>query len=354
MNIEARLSLTQGQFELRAEFCAPANGTIGLFGASGCGKTTLLRAIAGLEAAEGHLKVAGSVWQDESQFLPPQRRAVGYAFQEPTLFPHLTVRANLQYGLNRVLGGRPRIAFDHAVELFGLAQLLERKPGRLSGGEAQRVAIARAILTSPQLLLLDEPVSALDRNAKAEILPFLEHLQRELKIPLIYVSHQMDEVARLADHLLLMEAGRVVAAGPTAELFTRLDLPLARGSEAESLIAAKVAGHDETYGLTYLDFPGGRFFVPLTRQPTGCPVRLRILARDVSLTLEHQRDTSILNVFPASVTEISEEDSTHVVVRLEASGIPLLARLTRKSRAALGLDPGSQVYAQVKSAGILV
>jgi len=354
MNIEAHYFIERGDFTLNAAFAAPARGVTALFGPSGCGKTTLLRAIAGLEHCPGgSLSVSGEVWQDERSFLPPHRRPVGYVFQEASLFPHLSVRRNLEYGLKRVPNGEQRVAFDQAATLLGVESLLERPVTGLSGGERQRVAITRALLTSPRLLLMDEPLTALDRDSKSEILPFLERLHEELAIPVLYVSHAPDEVARLADHLVLMDTGRVLASGPIGEMLTRLDLPLALGSDAEALIEARVAGHDENFELTYLDFPGGRFTVTGKKLPVGQPVRLRVLARDVSLTLEHQSGTSILNIFPARVEALAEEKPSRVIVRLKAAGVPMLSRITRKSAAALKLRPGQQIYVQVKSVALV-
>ncbi len=329
----------------------PEQGITGLLGPSGCGKTTLLRAIAGLERAQGFCRVGGTVWQDEKTFLPPHRRPLGYVFQEARLFPHLSVEGNLAYGLRRVPKARRRVAFREAVELLGLERLLGRSVHGLSGGEQSRVAIARALLTSPRLLLMDEPLAALDPASKQAILPYLERLHQELRMPILYVSHATDEVARLADHLLVLEGGRVKAQGPLTDLLTRLDLACAR-EEAEAVVEAQVAGFDEAFQLSLLDFPGGRFFIPHPL-PLGKRVRLRVLARDVSLVLEPQQGTSILNVFPAVVTGLLEERPAQVLVRLEASGIPLLARVTKKSAHALGLAPGRRVYAQVKAVAVL-
>jgi molybdate transport system ATP-binding protein len=351
LGVDFRLDL--GGFRLAAAFTTPDRGITALFGPSGSGKSTLLRCIAGLERAAGHLQVGAETWQDGSVFLPAHRRALGYVFQEASLFPHLSVRANLDYGYRRTPPGERRLAPEQVIDWLGIAPLLGRRSQTLSGGERQRVAIGRALLASPRLLLMDEPLSALDRHAKQEILPYLERLARELDLPILYVSHALDEVARLADHLVLLEAGRVSASGPLAELATRLDLALAHGNEAEAIVDGRVAGHDETFHLTLVDFSGGRLCVP--RHPTqpGQRVRIRILARDVSLTLQHQVATSILNIFPVTVTEVAEDSPAQVVVRLDAAGTPLLARITRKSAAALAIEPGHPLYAQVKSVAIL-
>ncbi|RLJ22334.1 molybdenum ABC transporter ATP-binding protein [bacterium endosymbiont of Escarpia laminata] len=354
MTIEARFLIERGDFTLDADFIVPAQGISAIFGASGCGKTTLLRAIAGLEQpSRGYLKIAGEVWQDGDRFLPPHQRPLGYVFQEASLFPHLSVRGNLEYGYKRLPPEARRVDFDRAVTLLGIGPLLARRPEGLSGGERQRVAIARALLTSPRLLLMDEPLAALDRQSKTEILPFLERLHEELSIPVLYVSHASDEVARLADQLVLLEQGRVRASGPIGEMLTRVDLPLAHGDEAEAVVEARVAEHDETFHLTHLEFPGGRFTVAKKDLPLGQPVRLRLLARDVSLSLERHEGTSILNIFPAKIETLVDENPAQLMVRLDAGGVPILSRITRKSATILALEPGKSVYVQVKTVALL-
>ena len=351
--IDANFRLDLGGFSLDAAFSAPSRGVTALFGPSGSGKSTLLRCIAGLERAEGHFRIDGERWQDAGDFLPPHHRRLGYVFQEASLFPHLSVRANLEFGFRRTPASERRIQPEQAIDWLGIAPLLGRRIGTLSGGERQRVAIGRALLASPRLLLMDEPLSALDRQAKRDILPYLERLHRELDIPVLYVSHALDEVARLADHLVLLEAGQVIAVGPFAELSTRLDLRLAHGGEAEAIVEGMVAGHDDPFHLTWVDFPGGRLTVPRHQADAGRAVRVRILARDISLTLEQQTGTSILNIFPVTVTDLAEDNPAQMVVRLDAAGTPLLARITRKSAAVLGIRPGKRLFAQVKSVAIL-
>ncbi len=354
MTIEARFRIEQGGFVLDVDLTFPARGVTALFGPSGCGKTTLLRAIAGLERdPNGLCRVGDALWQTGGRFLPPHRRSLGFVFQETSLFPHLSVRRNLEYGLKRVPEDRRRVTFDEATELLGVEDLLERRPQGLSGGERQRVAIARALLTSPSLLLMDEPLAALDRTSKREILPYLEQLRDELAMPVLYVSHAPDEVARLADHLVLLNAGRVRAVGPIGELLTRLDLAREQGAEAEAIIEARVAGHDETFHLSYLDFAGGRFSVARHTLAVGRDTRLRVLARDVSITLQPQSGTSILNIFPAVVDELAETGPAQVLVRLDVAGVPLLASITRKSASVLTLTPGKRVYAQIKAVALL-
>lgn len=354
MTIEARFQIHRDDFTLDVDLNLPSHGITAVFGPSGCGKTTLLRAIAGLEQhRDGFLKVGDITWQENDRFTPPHQRPLGYVFQEASLFMHLNVRDNLEYGLKRVPQAEQKIALQQAIDLLAIEPLLERAPARLSGGERQRVAIARALAVSPRLLLMDEPLAALDKSRKQEILPYLESLHHELDIPVIYVSHSADEVAQLADHLVLLETGKVTATGTIGDMLTRLDLSLAHGNDAEALIKATVAAHDDEYDLTHLDFPGGRFTVAHKDLPIGRPVRLRVAARDVSLTLEHQSGTSILNIFPATINEITPDGKSQMIVRLMIEDVPMLARITRKSASILDLKPGKKVYAQAKSVALL-
>lgn len=350
-DIDARFQGTLGEFSLDVSFTCPMRGVTAVFGPSGCGKTTLMRCMAGLQRLAGRLGIGGELWQDDRSgiFRKPHERAVGYVFQEASLFPHMSVRRNLEYGLSRIPADARRVAFEEAVTLLGIGDLLVRRPVRLSGGQRQRVAIARALLTSPRLLLMDEPLASLDQKSKHEILPFLERLHDELAMPVLYVSHAPDEVARLADHLVLLEAGRVRASGALRDLRARLDLARDLGAEADAVVEARVAGHDEAFHLTYLDFPGGRISVVRNGAPAGHTARLRVLARDVSITLERQTATSILNIFPAVVESLAEESPAQILVRLDLGGTPLLARITRKSADTLQLAPGKLVYAQVKA-----
>jgi molybdate transport system ATP-binding protein len=355
VSIAARFRVERPGFLLDVDLSLPARGVTAVFGPSGCGKTTLLRAIAGLERDPGGLcRVGENLWQDGARlFVPTHRRPLGYVFQEASLFAHLSVRGNLEYGLKRVPESERRVTLDEAAALLGVERLLARRPEGLSGGERQRVAVARALLTSPRLLLMDEPLAALDRASKRDILPYLERLRDELAMPVLYVSHAPDEVARLAHHLVLLEAGRVRAAGPIVELLTRLDLAREQGIEAEAVVEARVAEHDPTYHLTYLDFAGGRFSLVHGSLPLGRKVRLRVLARDVSITLEPPTGTSILNRFPAVVDDLAEDGPAQVLVRLDLAGTPILARITRKSAAVLALAPGKRVHAQVKTVALL-
>ncbi|MDM3872193.1 molybdenum ABC transporter ATP-binding protein [Porticoccus sp. W117] len=353
MTLDIKLAVRKGQFALDAEFVAPSHGVSALFGPSGCGKTTLLRAVAGLEPqAEGHCQIAGSHWQKPGFCLHTHKRLLGYVFQEPSLLPHLTVQGNLEFGLRRTSVDKQRVRFDESVELLGVEPLLTRSVADLSGGERQRVAIARALLTSPQLLLMDEPLTALDGASKREILPYLERLPGELNIPILYVSHSTDEVARLADHLLLMDSGRIIASGATSELLARIDLPLARSADAEVVIDAHVESQDIEYQLSQLAFAGGQLNVAGLlggRQR----VRLRIQARDVSIALQTPQRTSVLNCLRAQVLALQPLGESQVVVKLAVGDTPLLSHITRKSADDLELKIGMEVYAQVKSVAVL-
>jgi molybdate transport system ATP-binding protein len=353
--IKARFRLQQGSFALDVSFSAPDEGVTALFGPSGSGKTTLLRCIAGLERASGSLHVNGEVWQDDTIFMPTYKRPLGYVFQEASLFPHMSVRANLEYGLKRITASERKVPLEQVVEWLGLSRLIERgDPAKLSGGERQRVAIGRALLTSPRLLLMDEPLSALDTASKQDILPYLERLHRELKIPVLYVSHALDEVARLADHLVLLENGRVIASGALQETLARLDLPTAHFDDAGAVIEAEVAQQDETYHLTRVDFAGGHLWVGKVDQPFGTRVRARVLARDVSIATQPPQGSSINNILNARIEEIRDEGPDKVIVRMKTGDSHvLLSRITRRSRDHLGLVAGMYVCAQVKSVALM-
>jgi molybdate transport system ATP-binding protein len=353
IDVEKRL----GAFTLAARFATPAEGITALYGRSGTGKTTLVNMLAGLVRPDrGRIAVAGEVLfsSDEGIDLPPERRRLGYVFQEGRLFPHYSVRGNLTYGRRRVAGAGPD--FDAVVALLGLEALLDRRIGDLSGGEKQRVAIGRALLAEPRLLLMDEPLASLDAPRKAEILPFIERLRGELGIPVIYVSHAMDEILRLADTLVLMAEGRVAAVGTVEELTSRLDLrPLTGRYEAGSVIRAVVAGQDVTYGLTELAFAGRRLRVAHVPLPLGTPVRARIRARDVALALERPSAISIRNILPARVIEI-EQRGPLADVRLDigtaAEPVALWSRVTARAARELDLAPGKQVYALIKTVAL--
>lgn len=356
-DIHARFVLDYPGFSLDVEFSLPGRGVSALFGHSGSGKTTCLRCIAGLEqAGSARLEVNGELWQNSASglFVPTHRRALGYVFQEASLFPHLSVARNLDFGLQRVAAAQRRVERAHICQLLGIEHLLERSPERLSGGERQRVGIARALLTSPRLLLMDEPLAALDLKRKHEILPYLERLHDELDIPVIYVSHSPDEVARLADHVVLLDSGRVVASGGMQQTLARLDLPLAFAEDAGVVLDAVIGAHDAHYHLSRLDFTGGSVLVARRPDPLGQRLRFRVHARDVSLTLQRQEHSSITNTLAATVLDSVPADTpAHTLVKLDAGGSLLLARISRRSADLLDIHPGQQLWAQIKTVALL-
>ncbi|MCG6574428.1 molybdenum ABC transporter ATP-binding protein [Pseudomonas sp. AF32] len=357
--IQARFQLDRGDFSLDLDVQLPGRGVTALYGQSGSGKTTCLRCMAGLEQPkQGFIEVNGQVWQDTARgvFVPPYQRALGYVFQEASLFAHLSVQANLTFGFKRIAPAQRRVSLDQATELLGIGHLLDRQPHTLSGGERQRVGIARALLTSPRLLLMDEPLAALDTRRKNEILPYLQRLHDELDIPVVYVSHSQDEVARLADHIVLLDAGRALASGPIGETLARLDLPLALGDDAGVVIQGNVSGYDAGYQLLTLTLPDSQLEVRVAHTPLACgrPLRFKVQARDVSLSLANDAHTSILNRLPVTViSELAADNAAHVLIRLEAAGTPLLARITRYSRDQLQLHPGQSLWAQIKAVAVL-
>ena len=358
--IEARLHLQRRDFALDVALAFPARGITALVGPSGCGKTTVLRALAGLVRASGRIALADEVWQDDAtgRFVPAHQRPLGYVIQEAALFPHLDVRGNLDYGRKRSDAEPRRIALDTVIELLGIGHLQTRRPATLSGGERQRVAIARALATGPRLLLMDEPLAALDAARKAEILPYLDRLHRELALPVVYVTHAMDEAAQLADHLVLMCDGRVEAAGALVELLARTDLRWGREDDAGVVIDAEVAAHDPPHGLTGVGHDGAMLWMGEVAARTGECVRVRVLARDVSVTRQRPGETSILNVLPVVLESIHRERTT-ALLRLRVNdgtstgGWTLLARITSKSLDALQLQPGEALRAQIKGVALM-
>ena len=351
--IECNIKIQLESFMLDANFSIPDRGITVVFGPSGSGKTTLLRAIAGLEKSDkGFLKIGDSVWQKGEDFLATHKRQIGYVFQDAALFDHLDVKGNLNFVIKRAIGLKEDF-IESIHNLLEIKTLLNRKTTQLSGGERQRVAIARALLTNPKILLLDEPLSALDLKRKNEILPYLDSIHNDLEIPILYVTHSQDEMSRLADHLLLIEDGNIIGSGPVNDMLTRFDMPLSHGGDAVSIIEAEVLKRDSEFNLMHLDFLGGQFIVPDNSFPVQTKVRIRVVARDVSLTKSKQVDTSILNIFPAMVQEIVNEGEAQVMVRLQIKETILLACITRKSSYKLRLEKGSEVFVQVKSVAIL-
>ena len=349
-----------GAFVLDAAFAAEG-GLTALFGRSGSGKTSLVNIIAGLIRPEhGRVVVNRETLTDTERglFVPPKKRRVGYVFQEGRLFPHMTVRQNLLYGrwfapsggrLNVRGGDRPG-EIDHVIELLGIGGLLGRRPANLSGGEKQRVAIGRALLARPRLLVMDEPLAALDEARKAEILPYVERLRDEAGVPIVYVSHAIAEVARLATMLVVLSEGRVAAVGPTAAVMGRIDLfPLTGRAEAGAILSTRIAAHDAAFGLTVLRAAAGELRVPHLEMPVGAALRVRVRARDVMIALSPPEGLSALNVLPGTVAEIGSSDGAIVDIGLDCAGETLIARLTRRSVERLGLEPGRRVYAVIKS-----
>ncbi len=354
MSLQARFALNYPGFALQVDLALPASGISVLFGPSGCGKTTLLRCMAGLHRASGHFSVNGDIWQDAQRFVPVHQRALGYVFQDANLFAHLNVRANLQFGLLRTPPAQRRVSLERALQLLDIGHLLERMPQGLSGGERQRVAIARALLCSPRLLLLDEPLAALDQARKNEFLPYLERLHSELDIPVVYVSHAADEVARLADHLVLMDAGKVVASGALTETLARLDLALPLGEDSGVVLLGQIVERDTEWQLARVGFSDGSLWVRDAGHAVGAAVRVRILARDVSISLGPVSGTSIQNCLPAQIIQLADDQHpAQTLARLQIGAAPLLARLTRRSAHRLGLAPGLAVWVQIKAVALI-
>lgn len=352
-----RLTLPRAEFTLDVDLRLPATGITVLFGASGSGKTSLLRCVAGLERARGaFIRVADQVWQDEAtgMFVPTWQRAVGYVFQEASLFEHLDVAGNLRFGLRRSGGAKSSEPLHAAVQLLGIETLLRRSVHQLSGGERQRVAIARAVARQPSLLLLDEPLASLDQQRRTEILPWLARLRDESGIPMLYVTHSADELARLADTLVVLEHGRATACGPVADVLTQVDGAVVVGEDAGALLIGRIAERDLPWQLARVDFAGGSLWLRDTGLATGRDVRVRVLARDVSLTTVEPQQTSIQNLLPCTVSTLSEDTHpSQVMVGLQCGPCRLLARITRRAAAELELRPGLPAWAQVKAAALI-
>ena len=345
----------QGAFTLDAAFESSGRITA-IFGASGSGKTSLVNIIAGL-VRPGHGKVVidGTTLTDTERniALPPHRRRVGYVFQDARLFPHLTVAGNLNYGAWFTPRSERYAAREQILDLLGIGHLLSRRPRDLSGGEKQRVAIGRALLASPRLLLMDEPLASLDPRRKDEIMPYLERLRDETKIPIVYVSHSVAEVMRLASDIAVLSEGRLIAFGPATEIAQRPDLiPAEERDEGGAIIDMQVAAHDEDFGMTRLTSPAGDVHVPGFIGPPGTPARVRIRARDVMLATEEPRNISALNILRGTVSAVGEAGPSSVNVTLDCSGSPILSRITRQSAVALDLKPGRKAYAVVKAVSV--
>ena len=354
LEVSARKKL-EGR-DLNMDLTCEADGVIALFGRSGAGKTSLANMLAGLlKPDSGRIVLRDTVLFDSERGidLPPEARRLGYVFQEGRLFPHMKVRHNLTYGYRRLPEAERHVQPEQIVELLDLGALLERRPRDLSGGEKQRVALGRALLANPRLLLMDEPLAALDQPRREEVLPFIERLGEELDIPIVYISHAMEEIMRLAETMVLISDGRVAAVGSVPELTSRLDLrPLTGRYEAGSVFDAKVLGHDQDFSLTRLGFAGGTLQVPRLDLPPGDELRIRIRARDVVLARQAPPMTSVLNVFEGTVQEVSAESGALVDVLLDLKGAPLWARITAKSKKDLGIEPGNRLHALIKAVAV--
>lgn len=350
--IDIKLQVDRGDFSLNVDIALPGKGITAIFGPSGCGKTSLLRAIAGLDSHaldshKTHIAVAGCVWHSASGYVPTHVRGIGYVFQEASLFDHLSVRDNLAYGMKR--RSSAPLDYDEIVQLLDLDALLARMPAHLSGGERQRVALGRALLASPALLLLDEPLAALDQTRKQEILPYLERLQQFLSIPIIYVSHALDEIVQLADHLVLMERGRVVDQGKVADMLSNLSLLTGR-DDAFCLLEGKVTESRTAHNLTRIAVANEAFLLPYLGIADGLTVRLRLYARDISLCLERPQGSSILNIIPARILRLdTNAASGQCLVQLELAGHQALAHISQFSCEQLQLQIGQTVHAQIKA-----
>jgi len=340
-----------GAFKLDVAFHAPLRGVTALFGPSGCGKTSVLRSIAGLNQLEGSIRIGADLWQGNKIFLPTHKRPIGYVFQEASLFPHLSVRANLIFGMPKKQEFTA-FGFDEVVSILGLDPLIDRYPHHLSGGERQRVAIGRALLSNPQVLLMDEPLSALDQKMRDEIMPFLMRLRQHLAIPIFYITHDMREVERLADYLVLIKDGQVMASGTLQKLQADPCLPLARGRDAVVSLEAQLDNWDASSGLATFTVAGGQLHCPLPTHPDTKQIRLQIAAGDVSLTLERPTLSSILNIVPVRIVSATILEGHEMLARLQlgednASSI-MLSRLSCFSWQQLQLHEGMQIYAQIK------
>ncbi len=356
IHVEFRSAL--GKFTLESVFTVPATGITMLFGPSGCGKTTVLRCIAGLiHIKDGLCDIAGEIWQDRNgAFVPTHKRALGYVFQEASLFPHLSVRKNLLFGAPEKKQDGPTIDFDEVVDLLGIRALLDRSPRNLSGGERQRVGIGRALLTQPKVLLMDEPLSALDRRTKGEILPFIEKLRNHFALPIFYVTHDIAEVERLADQMVLLDRGHVVAVGPLAELQADPASMLTSSQEAAVSLQGVIVGFEERFGLLRVSVPGGDILVPSTSGSVGDVFRIRILAADVALARDRPGRNSTLNMLPARIVATDAPHPHEILASIalgeDGAGARLLARVPEKSWEELGFAKGQNVFAQVKSAAL--
>ena len=351
--LEAKFKMNYSRFTLDVEMSLPSKGVTVVVGPSGSGKTTLLRCLSGLEKAHlGYLKIAGHVWQDEGIFVPVQYRKIGLVFQESRLFPHLNIQENLLYGYQRTSPDERNLQFDEVAQVLNLGTLLKCRPEKLSGGERQRVAIGRALLTSPKLLLMDEPLASLDMQLKAEIIPFIKRIEKKFKTPIIYVTHSMNEVLQLVDTMVILKAGKVENIGSVEEVFSDVRLrEVVGGEQLGAVLETRVIEHDEGFGLTKLGFMGQILHVPRQHIPVGQSLRVHIHSKDVILsTVQPKGVTSVLNTLSAKVKKVGELDPEGYSVDIELdAGRPILATITRKSLTKLNLQLGQTIYAHIKA-----
>ena len=358
--IQVRIQLTDvnrraESFNLNIDTVFPSSGVTAIFGHSGSGKTTFLRCLAGLtKPTKALIKVNNRVWQDDKRFVKTHQRPLGYVFQEASLFSHLTGSGNLRFAIKRAGEPLEQAFYDKVIEILGISTALTRYPEQMSGGERQRIAIARALLIRPKLLLMDEPLASLDQARKQEILPYLEKLRSEIDIPIIYVSHSMDEIARLADQVIVLEQGQIAAQGELTQVFSRVDLPLHLQEQTGVIIKGQIIEQDKRWHLCKVAFAGGEIWVRDSGETLNAQVRTRILARDVSLALHPQEDSSIVNKLYGTVLEIvPDEDKAMCLVRLKVGNEFIIARLTHRSAHKLDVQVGSQLWAQIKSVAIV-
>lgn len=350
---ECQICLQREDFSVDAKFTIPSKGVLGIFGHSGSGKTTLLRCVAGLETdVQGRIEVNGETWLDAKKNLSSQQRNIGYIFQESRLFPHLTVRKNLEYGARRNTGNTSSVDREYLLELLNIGHLLDRRPYQLSGGEKQRVAIGRALLKKPQMLLLDEPLASLDNKRKQEILPFLDKLHEELSIPMLYVSHSLEEVSRLCDYMLVMEQGRVEFKGGIHDALISPESPLATADNAAAVLEGSVSKQEKDFQLSTVHTCNGTTLQVQGVLPIGQQVRLRVQASDVSLSKTVATDSSILNILEGLISAVIEERDASILLQLVVNNDILLARISRKSYQSLGLSEGQKVFVQIKAVSI--
>ncbi len=354
MSLKLNIHLQKGDFTLQADLELPGDRLVAISGPSGCGKSTLVRAIAGLERAEGNqVSFNDNIWQKDGFWQPPHLRGVAMVFQKPALFTHLNVEKNLRYGWKRRDNNRPGLSIHEAAELLEITGMLKRDTFSLSGGEAQRVAIARALVSNPSLLIMDEPLSALDEQSKQKILPYLEQIHRSLQLPVLYISHALEELARLADHILLMENGTVLHSAPAQIILSDPECGLALHRHAQTIFEGEILSYDPASEICTLNTEAGKLYLTSDPIMDGIKVRVRIKARDISISLHQLEDTSVLNFLPATVKSITSIPGGQCLVSLEAGDAPLLSRISRHSAQRLKLRRGLKVFAQIKSAALL-